>query len=363
MAYHIVFNRPIDLTMAITGARKGANPRHSMAMLAEELDATIHDGTGLTASVIDRMLGRLTRTRPLWWAIARQLRRETAPGDVIYCTGEDVGVPVAVLCGRGRHVAIMTHYVARGKGKLALAPFRFGQRVALFFAVARPQADFLQRYLNLPAEQVRFLWDQTDTDFFSPGPASPGKTRPLVMSVGLEQRDYTTLAMAIADLDIDVRISGFSQDTKVLARAFPEKPPANMSRRFYAWPELQQLYRDADIVIVSLFPNSHAAGVQALMEGLACGKPVVVTTTTGLQGYLDRADAMRTVPAGDAAAMRWAITSLLDQPQERAAIGAAAAALARDRHQLEDYVATIVAALRNFPGFGESVADQGIMGD
>ncbi|MEM5838768.1 hypothetical protein AAHH59_10735, partial [Pediococcus acidilactici] len=56
------------------------------------------------------------------------------------------------------------------------------------------------------------LPDQTDTIFFRPSPASLDKPRPVIASVGLEKRDYRTLAAATSDLDVDVKISGFSRD-------------------------------------------------------------------------------------------------------------------------------------------------------
>lgn len=352
MTYHIVLNRPVDLAAITQRARAGENPRHSMAALAESLDARVHDGSGLEPDALDRLVARITRTRPLWWAIARRLRRDLGPGDVVFCTGEDVGIPVAALCGgrRGARVAIMVHYVDRPKGRLALRLFRIGQRAALLTAVAHPQARFLDGFVAQAANRTaraRFVTDQTDTAFFRPGPASPGKARPVIASVGLEQRDYATLAAATEALDVDVRISGFSADTKVLARAFPATRPANMSQRFYPWPELLQLYRDADIMVVSLFPANHAAGVQALMEALACGRPVVVTATEGLEGYLDRPDVLRVVPPGDPAAMRAAITDLLAKPDERARMGERAAALARERYPLERYVEDLSSALRD----------------
>lgn len=347
MTYHIVLNRPTDLVAITEGARAGHNPRHSMAMLAERLDATVHDGSDLLPDLADRFLAMVTRTRPPWWAIARRLRREAKPGDVVFCTGEDVGVPVAALCGGlpGIGLAMMAHYVDRPKGRLALRLFGLKRKVRLFLAVSKPQTRFLSQFVGAAEERVRFIADQTDTDFFRPGRGSVEKARPIIASVGLEQRDYATLAAATAELDVDVRISGFSADTRVLARAFPAAMPANMSRQFYAWPALIQLYRDADIMVVSVHPSRHAAGIQALMEALSCGRPVVVTASEGLEGYLDRSDAMRPVPPGDPDAMRAAIEELLANPHDRARMADRAGALARERHRLERYVDDIAACL------------------
>ncbi|MHC2018723.1 glycosyltransferase family 4 protein [Methylobacterium sp. CM6247] len=298
---------------------------------------------------LDGLLGLVTRTTPLWWALARRLRREAKPGDVVFCTGEDVGVPVAALCGAMHDVriAMMVHYVDRPKGRLAFWLFGLKKKVWLFFAVSKPQARFLTQFVDNCNGRVRFIRDQTDTNFFYPGPISLGKLRPIIASVGLEQRDYSTLAAATAELDVDVRISGFSADTRLLSRAFPRIIPTNMDRRFYPWPELVQLYRDADVIVVSLFQNNYAAGIQAFMEALACGRPIVVTRSQGLEGYLEETDAMRVVPPSDPVAMRDAIVDLLAKPKESTEMGERAAELARERHRLERYVDNIVGALRD----------------
>ena len=346
MAFHVVFAAPIDLAAIAEGAAAGRNPGHATGALAKALDATIHDGTGLAPTIADRVRGKLLGQSPLAWAIARRLRKTVAPGDVIFCTGEDVGLPVAARCGDRARVAIMVHNLDRTRGRLALRLLRIGRRAALLFAVAQPQVAFLRRFLRLPAERVRFVADQTDLAFFAPGPAAAAKPRPIVASVGLEQRDYRTLAAATADLDVDVRISGFSRDATALARAFPETLPANMDRRFYPWPDLVQLYRDADVVVVSVAPNLYAAGIQVMMEAMACARPVVVTRTEGLAAYLDHAETVSAVAPGDVAAMRSAIEALLADPRAAGARGEAAHRIARERYGTARYVATIATALR-----------------
>jgi hypothetical protein len=347
MAFHIVLDRPTDLAGMMAAAEAGQSPRHSMAVLAEQLGATVHDGTGLRPGFVDRLLGKVTRMQPRWWMIARAVRRNTSHGDVIYCTGEDVGLPVALLCGAGHgaKVAIMAHATSSAKKRLALRLFDARRRVAQFFVVSPHQQTALQQALGKARAQVAFVWDQTDTAFFAPGPPSPAKTRPCIASVGLERRDYTTLARATADLDLDVRISGHSENTRVLQNAFPPELPANMSRRFYPWDEFQQLYRDADVVVVSVFPNDYAAGVQGLMEGMACGRPVIVTPTEGLAGYVEEGAAIAVRP-GDPAALRQAIEQLLADPTRARSLASAAHALAGERHSLDGYVGTIAAHLR-----------------
>jgi glycosyltransferase involved in cell wall biosynthesis len=281
------------------------------------------------------------------WGLARRIERETAPGDVVFCSSEAGGLQLAALCGKGSRrprLSLFVHNVDRPRARFALKFWRMAKSVDLFLACSATQVAFLREFLGLPEDRVRHVWDHTDTRFFTPGPVSAGKTRPLIVSVGLEQRDYKTLAAATHDLDVDVRISGFSKDAAAMARTFPETLPANMSRRFYPWPELVQLYRDADVVVVSCHENKYAAGVQSLMEATACGRPVIATATQGLESYLG--DPIIPIRPGDAGQMRDAIQASLADRADAEGRAVRGRELAAKRYGMERYVDEIASALR-----------------
>lgn len=345
MAFHIVLNRPSSLEQIHTEALEGLRPRHSMVELSQVLDAKIHDGTNIALTAMDRALGKVTRMNPLWWAIARSVRSEISVGDVIFCTGEDIGAPVALLCGAKASVAMTVHSADSLKKRIAFKLLRVNKKSAKFFAVADSQIKALHDMHGIHTKKTTFLWDQTDTRYFSPG-AGRVSARPLIMSIGLERRDYTNLAKATSGLDVDVKITGFSADTRTSSQAFPTSLQANMTRAFYSWPDLLELYRSADIVVVSLFPNNYAAGVQGLMEAMSCGKPVIVTATEGLKPYLDQADAMCIVPPQDAISLRRAILDLLNNPHERQRLSDRGKALAAERYSLESYLSVLSQSLR-----------------
>jgi glycosyltransferase involved in cell wall biosynthesis len=314
---------------------------------SQRLGAVIHKPGDRPVSFLDKM-GAKIAGRPEHWALARALSKQLTSDDLIFCTGEDVGIPVAILCGAKPNrpkIVVFFHNIDRPRGRLALKLFRLAERIDLCIVCARPQADFLQNYLRLPESRVCMLPDQTDVTFFTPGPASPDKRRPIIASVGLEKRDYRTLAAATSDLDVDVKISGFSQDATALAQAFPETLPDNMSRRFYEWPELVQLYRDADIVVVSLVENNYAAGIQALLEAMACGKPVVVTRTQGLSEYVAPSGIATVVNPGDAAGLRQAIVNLLNDRQAAEAQAQRGHELVLKQHNSDRYIEVIAERL------------------
>lgn len=318
-------HQAIDLARWDQDANEGKCPRHIMWQLSQLLGATIHEPTGNPVLPIDKIRAKLASNKPEHWALARALSSQLTSDDLILCPSEDIGIPVAALCGakpdRPRIVLII-HNLDRPRGRLALKLFRLAQKVDLFITPARPQADFLRRYLHLPEERIWVLLDQTDVKFFTPGSASKDKQRPLIVSLGLEKRNYRTLAEATHDLNVDVKVSGFStsklKEEYALpkSRRFPKTIPANMSCRFYEWSEVVQLYRDADIVVVSLVDNKYAAGIQVLHESLACRRPVVVTRTRGLSEYLEPPGILTIVNPGDPTELRQAIMNLLNNPQE-----------------------------------------------
>lgn len=318
--FHLAFGGKFDLEEMNRQAELGQGPRHAMWHIARALPATIHmpDTERNPPSVRDRLLAKIGGS-PGGWSQARALARLCSPSDLIYCTDEGSGIPVAAVCGSHRSrpkVVMFFHNLDRPRGRVAARLFGLARRVDMFVTCANTQSEFLKRFLKIFEDRILVMLEHVDTHFFSPGPPLPNKARPLIMGVGLEKRDYKTLAAATHDLQVDVKISGFSRFAKTMARSFPDPLPANMSRRFYSWTELVQLYRDADVVVAPLFPCNYAAGVTILMEGLACCRPVVVTRTDGLADYLTPADGLSLVEPFDAAGLRRAILHLLEHPSE-----------------------------------------------
>ena len=346
--FHTVLPRQMQLARAAQQAALRQRPRHAMWLVSRELHARVHEPDNSPATGVDKFRSVVAAPGELW-TLARKVREEASANDAVFCSSEAGGIQLAAVCSERSvrpRMAVFVHNVDRPRARFALKWWRMADQVDLFFACTPSQVEFLREYLKLSEDRVRLVWDHTDTRFFTPGPATPGKRRPLVVSVGLEKRDYKTLAEATRDLDVDVRISGFSKDAAEMARTFPETLPDNMTRRFYSWPELVQLYRDADVVVVSCHENRYAAGVQSVMEAMACERPIVATATQGLAAYLEPSTVLRTAP-GDVDAMRNAILETLGDAgasSERAARGHAQAL---ERYDLDGYVAQIRHAMRS----------------
>ena len=244
-------------------------------------------------------------------------------------------------------IVVHFHNIDRPRGRLALKLFGLADKIDLFMACASPQTNFLRSYLGIPESRILVLLEQTDTQFFTPGPVSGEKKRQTVVSVGLEKRDYRLLAAATADLDVDVKISGFSKDAKALSQAFPDTMPENMSRKFYEWPDLVQLYGDVDVIAVCLVDNKYAAGVQGLLEAMACKRPIVITRTQGMVDYLAAPDIAKVVDVSDAAGLREAIVHWLKNPQEAQSQAQRGYEMVMKQHSSEPYVDVLAQKLRS----------------
>jgi glycosyltransferase involved in cell wall biosynthesis len=347
MAFHILLPRFMHLEQGAVLSERHEAPRHAMWLLAKELGASIHEPDGSPAEGIDKLFSTVLPTGPLW-SLARKVCSSVNSSDVIFCSSEAGGLQLAAACGkrpRRPRIVVFVHNVNRPRARFALRWWQMAEKVDLFLACTEVQVGFLRQFLKLSDDRVRFVGDHTDIQFFSPGSASVLKPRPLVVSVGLEQRDYKTLAAATHDLNVDVRISGFSKDAAMNKHVFPETLPSNMTRRFYEWPELVQLYRDADIVVVSCRPSKYAAGVQSLMEARACKRPVIATLTEGLKSYLD--DSVLAVDPGDALAMRQAIIRILGNAADANQRAARGYEVALGRYDITRYVAEIAETMRS----------------
>ncbi|ARV58641.1 glycosyl transferase [Nostocales cyanobacterium HT-58-2] len=321
MRYHIALSYQSDLELLAQNAQAGKCPVHAMWNMSQLLKAKVHLPITDSISPLDIICSKIIGS-PQHWALARVLCKQLQRDDVLFCTDEEVGFPIAALC-RAKvappKIAVFVHNINRLRGRLALKLLNVQDWIDLFMTHSPVQADFLRNYLCLPDKRVCQVVKAppTDISFFTPGPASPQKRRPVIGSRGLEKRDYRTLADATQDLNVDVKICTFSPDVKAVKRAFPkEVMPSHMSYRFYDWCELVQLYRDSDVVVISLFENDFQAGLTTLFEAMACRRPVIITRSSGIIGDLIDAGIVTGVNPGDPVGLKQAIVKLLDEPKK-----------------------------------------------
>jgi glycosyltransferase involved in cell wall biosynthesis len=319
--FHMVQTGANDYDEVERQAAEGRRPRHSVPAMVRRLGARLHQAErdAPAPTLADRLRARLVGS-PKTWALARELAPRLGRDDVVFCLDADAGIPLAdAVRAKARadrpKLVVYLHNIDRPRGRVAARMFRIADSVDLFTSCCSSQLEYMRDRHGVAEDRTLLLLQHVDNRYFTPGPPSPGKERPAIASVGLEQRDYVTLAAAARDLDVDVWVDAWSPNARKASRAFPAEIPANMSYRRSKSTELVQLYRDAEVVVVSMFPNRYA-GLTTLTEALACERPVVASRTVGLADYLTPPDGITPVEPCDPAALRAAIVRLLEHPDE-----------------------------------------------
>ena len=350
MQYHIVLSGT-HWTKTSQEIKLGKRPRNYIARLQEKLDAYIHLPT-VEVNSVDKIRSKLFSGRPENWALARQLVSHLNSDDVVFCNVEQSAMPFSAYCvgraNRPRIVSLFQNF-DRPRNRFTAKLLRIAQSTDVFVVGSKFQQDLVCKDLNLPRSRVLHLPQFVDTDFFTPGLPSPDKKRPIIASAGLENRDYRLVAAATHDMDLDVKVCDTSRFAKRLKKSFPDVVPANMEFRYYEMRELVQLYRDADIFVMSVFESDYHAGSTSLVEAMACKRPIIATATKGLSSYLDP-DAILTVQPGDIEGMREAISYLLNHPDEANRRAERAYQIVMERHSLEVYTNAIAGCMKELKG-------------
>ena len=226
-----------------------------------------------------------------------------------------------------------------------------------FVAMSRLIRDEMQA-ASVPAERIRLLPHGVDTLRFHP--ASPDERATLRARLGLPQgllaiysgrllrgKGLETLVEALAapSLPRDVRVvllgSGEGQAldaTGDLRRRVAER--GLETRVVFAGrsDRVEDYLRACDLFV---FPSLFEALGIALVEAAACGLPAIASRTGGIVDVVDDAHSGLLVPPGDPGALAGALAVLAGDGARRAAMGAAARAVAvsrfDEREVLEGY--------------------------
>jgi glycosyltransferase involved in cell wall biosynthesis len=257
----------------------------------------------------------------------------------IFSDGEQVGLPLASLLKfasgqkRLRHLMI-AHLISASKKTILLDLFRLFSHIDVFFVYSSWQKRFIEERWKVPPERVVFTPFMVDADFFSPdaqdfsrqrseaiAPVLKGRREALICSVGLEFRDYPTLLEAVKGLDLDVVIAAASPWSRRPDTTAGREIPENVVVQRFSQYELRELYAASRFMVMPLYPVDFQAGVTALLEAMAMGKAVICSRTPGQTDVVVEGVSGLYVPPGDPAALRGAITWLMDHPEEAERMG------------------------------------------
>ena len=315
--------------------RRREGPRREYLELADLFGADVIDSSAMRDHPTARWLARFTvRGAGHAWLASRLIKNY----DVVFSDGEHIGLPLAMMLkgrrDRPRHVMI-GHRLSSWK-KRFLTPLVCDGIDAVIVHSGRQLEHAVQGGGFTPS-QVYLTPYSIDTEFWQPQP--PGSEQ-LIVSCGIEQRDYSCLIDAVRDLPISVCVGAMSHWSRDRNRLRGRALPANMTVDAYDYVQLQQLYCQSRMVVVPLRATDFQAGITTILEAMAMGRPVVVTRAPGQQetvvGPLWGADQTRWptegppaedstglyVPVDNADALRAAIVYLLERPELAAVLGA-----------------------------------------
>jgi glycosyltransferase involved in cell wall biosynthesis len=267
----------------------------------------------------------------------QRLRRRTAATDVVHYQWLDLAVLDWLLLPPGRPRVLTAHGTLRG------APPGWGtrrvyHRMDAVIALSEYGATKLREQAGVPEDRVRVI-PHGPLDYLTriPAPAPlPAELdhsdRPVVLFFGIVRpyKGVDVLLEAFRELegaDAELWIVGRPLDVDVAelrARARRASATVKFVSRFIDDREVPALFERADLVVLP-YREAEQSGVMYL--ALAFGKPIVMSAVGGFPEVAAHG-AGRLVPPGDSQALCEAIGDLLERPEERARLEAAARAAA-----------------------------------
>jgi glycosyltransferase involved in cell wall biosynthesis len=196
------------------------------------------------------------------------------------------------------------------------------------------QRELAHLELGIPRGKLDYLPYYADTKFWSPMDVAEEN---LVVSAGREHRDYATLAEACGGLPIKVFVAAGSIHSPAATSRNPIEWPVNFEHGFADYRKLRDLYSRASVVVVPLVETDFQAGVTTVLEAMAMGKAVVVTSTRGQSDVVCDGLTGISVRPGNPVDLRNAVRYLLDSPGERRRLGWAARQAVIDGFSVEAY--------------------------
>lgn len=179
---------------------------------------------------------------------------------------------------RSKPFVLATFHLPAQELESRLVP-RFLKDVDHVVVLSPEQKEFIKHHF--PAESISIVPHGIDTEFFNPGEmdhAHDGVFR--CICVGYWQRDYETLWAVARRLQESHPCIEFQLVAK--GKAIPPDVRNVQQHLDLTDEELRDLYRRADVLFLPLLS---ATANNALLEGMACGLPVVSTDLDAVRLY------------------------------------------------------------------------------
>jgi glycosyltransferase involved in cell wall biosynthesis len=327
----------------------GKRPRADYLELARSFNADLLDYaaartiSGRMGAVLEKLAGPNLVLAYACWKVRKSYQ-------AIVTDGEQIGLPLALLLKltpgkRPRHLMIV-HVISEPKKAVFLDWLGVQTAIDRFITYSRWQQRFIEDRWNLGRNRVLWSSFMVDQKFFSPERVTPNSgARPQICAVGLERRDYETLLRAVEGLDVQVVIAAASPWSKQAEGVAARTVPSNVTVRKFTQYELRQLYADSCFMVMPLENVKFQAGVTAILECLAMGKPVICSRVPGQTDVVAEDENGRYVPPGDSLTLRMEICRLLSHPEEAARLGTNGRRLIDGQMNLDLYVQNLTDVL------------------
>lgn len=181
--------------------------------------------------------------------------------------------------------------------------------------IAPEQQEIFSRFTS--PEKIRFILHGIDTTYFKPLRRASQDNTVRCITVGHNYRDYKTVRRVAEHLKGDGRIEFIAVSPRPTGL---EGLPNVTIYKGVTDDRLLQLYQEADIL---LMPLSKATANNALLEGIACGLPVLSTALPSVKAYLPGPEAIL-IEKNDSQIFSDAILHLVAHPALRQSMSIAA---------------------------------------
>ena len=279
------------------------------------------------------------------WGNAADPRRR-AHVDVSLAWDERTGIPIALASGK-RPPLISGCIWTTDDERVRWWHAAGLRRTDAVWVLSDAQIPRLEE-LGVPRHRVRHIPMGISADFYHPT-ATP-QVEQEIFCVGHDRhRDYVTLIDAVGRV---AGRPGLGRTHLELVTPDPVDLPPHLGRvtRHVPASALRECYARAQLVAIALKPNLHVSGMTALLEAMACARPVVVARTPGMETYVEDGKTGILVRPGDPEAMAGAIEELLRDPDRRREMGEAGRQSVLERFTTETLNENLAAFIREVVG-------------
>ena len=343
--------------LAAAIARAGVSHQIQMSICA------LNCGGGLEASlrsegVATHVIGRPPGIRPdVVVRLGKLFRRAHVTVVITHHLGQLLYSALGARLAGARllHVEHEFYTLASPKAKRLLRiAGRFAERV---IGVSDEVVGFLVDEVGLPPAKVGLIRNGVDTSRFGP-PAGHERAalgiprgRPIVGTVGRldPAKDHRTLVTAFRSI-----VSAFPEAVLVIVGEGPMRPELEsyvkqqglgesvrfLGERF----DVPSLLPGMDVFVLS---SVNEGLPLALLEAMACARPVVATDVGGVAGVLDKRRAGVLVAPDDVDGIAKAVIGLLRDPMGAARMGAEGRKIVEERYDLASTITAYLALCRD----------------